>query len=262
MTTDGIQNVYLFDIGCEYIKKAHLSGSINKRTTKHTESQHTYKMDSACHSNFNLDLEKNDCPMPQSPKQALRLPWHNASQETLQQPATPSREKDEDHRSSSSSSSTLPCKPQPHHHPIEDIYPLHHGFHLFLSATILLLLLILTLILTFRFTFYTPPPTHRAPAAENAHTHHLTKFQRAFINKLPWNFCFSIIWLFVIYVVQFVWDKDNMMRSWRYRLGALMPLLFNACLGTLFFTVVGWLLLVGGARPIVVAGEGERASGF
>jgi len=133
---------------------------------------------------------------------------------------------------------------------------------LFSIATAFLLTAILTLIAVFKVHFWTPSAEHTAPAAENSRTQHLKPFQRAFINKLPWNFCFSIIWMFVIYTFQFVWDKDNMIKSWRYRLGALIPLLFNACLGTLFFSVVGWLLLISGVRPIVVAGEGERASGF
>lgn len=54
------------------------------------------------------------------------------------------------------------------------------------------------------------------------------------------------------------------MRSggWRYRLGALVPLLFNASLGTFFFSGIGYILLSESVRPIVATAAGEQASGF
>lgn len=221
-------------------------------------------MNSAHQSCLNLDPEKNDYPpvsaCPQTPQQALHPRWRS-SQDLRQLESPPDTTSKEQHSHSASDADTTSPR-RPHHHPIEDIYPQHHGYTLFWMATLFLLSTILTLIVVFSTCFRTPSAEHPAPATENTHTQHLKPFQRTFINKLPWNFCFSIIWMFVIYTFQFIWDKNNMLKSWRYRLQALIPLLFNACLGTLFFSVVGWLLLISGVRPIVVAGLDERASGF
>lgn len=158
-----------------------------------------------------------------------------------------------------------PDKPDARH-PIENLYPKHHGFAIFVALTVALLSSIIILIITFHILFKTPALNPELgitdPRELNRHTQHLTDYQKAFINHLPWNFVFSLIWLSCIWTMQFFWDKQNMCRSWRYRLGALLPLLFNSCLGTYFSTTVGFALLAGGVRPIVVTGMHEKSNGF